>query len=260
MGWRYPGSTALTPPGGTGDGHFHPKLIANTNGVFESAFPIRRHIHEPLVDNLRCPKCCIKVLKPCNSHRCIHSRSSLMPSWVIFPFIQCHQTRGRALLGGSSKPLFSGSKAFWAHAVPPTQRRPTVAARINFHARIIVCVSPKSCATKCAEIMNAGIHWIAIGSQLTLFEKESQSRSPCLRFKLPKKQTRHPGIRYLVGPERKRRAKQSKKNAEIRFQWHLDLNHFTLQQGLRAAITLGTPELRADCTSVGLRKPAAASC
>src|ERR1700744_2193364 len=37
--------------------------------------------------------------------RFIHSRSSLMPASVIFPFIQCHHTRGAAACGGSAKPL-----------------------------------------------------------------------------------------------------------------------------------------------------------
>ena len=32
-----------------------------------------------------------------------------MPSLVMLPFIQCHHTRGRALWGGFSKPLLSGS-------------------------------------------------------------------------------------------------------------------------------------------------------
>src|SRR6266403_2124401 len=41
--------------------------------------------------------------------RFIHSRSSLIPSLVMFPFIQCHQTRGFALSGGFRKPLSSVS-------------------------------------------------------------------------------------------------------------------------------------------------------
>ena len=32
-----------------------------------------------------------------------------MPSLLMFPFIQCHHTRGRALCGGSTKPLFRES-------------------------------------------------------------------------------------------------------------------------------------------------------
>jgi hypothetical protein len=35
--------------------------------------------------------------------RDIHSRSFLIPSFVIFPFIQCHHTRGLALPGGVAK-------------------------------------------------------------------------------------------------------------------------------------------------------------
>src|SRR3977135_1986758 len=41
--------------------------------------------------------------------RFIHSRSSLIPSFVMFPFIQCHQTRGFAESGGFRKPLSSVS-------------------------------------------------------------------------------------------------------------------------------------------------------
>src|SRR5215470_12064649 len=40
---------------------------------------------------------------------CIHSRSFLMPSMVILPFIQCHHTRGLALLGGTAKFLYRTS-------------------------------------------------------------------------------------------------------------------------------------------------------
>src|SRR5258708_5925644 len=36
--------------------------------------------------------------------RFIHSKSSLMPSLVMLPFIQCHQTRGLAEFGGFLKP------------------------------------------------------------------------------------------------------------------------------------------------------------
>src|SRR5580698_1602753 len=47
--------------------------------------------------------------------RFIHSRSSLMPASVMFPFIQCHHTRGAADCGGVAKPLASAS-AFSASA------------------------------------------------------------------------------------------------------------------------------------------------
>src|SRR2546423_11523353 len=38
--------------------------------------------------------------------RCIHSRSFLMPSLVMLPFIQCHHTRGFASFGGLIKFLY----------------------------------------------------------------------------------------------------------------------------------------------------------
>ena len=34
----------------------------------------------------------------------IHSKSFLMPSFVMFPFIQCHHTYGLASRGGFAKP------------------------------------------------------------------------------------------------------------------------------------------------------------
>jgi hypothetical protein len=45
-----------------------------------------------------------KVWKPPIPTRCIHARSSAIPSLVMLPFIQCHQTRGLALSGGATKP------------------------------------------------------------------------------------------------------------------------------------------------------------
>jgi hypothetical protein len=36
----------------------------------------------------------------------------------MLPFIQCHQTRGRAPLGGFSKPLFSVSELLCARPAP----------------------------------------------------------------------------------------------------------------------------------------------
>jgi hypothetical protein len=46
--------------------------------------------------------------------RDIHSRSFLIPSFVMFPFIQCHHTRGLALLGGVVKLLYKTSPELFA--------------------------------------------------------------------------------------------------------------------------------------------------
>src|SRR4029453_18079160 len=46
--------------------------------------------------------------------RCIHSRSSLMPSFVMLPFIQCHHTRGLASSGGAWKPCSSAAPGMGA--------------------------------------------------------------------------------------------------------------------------------------------------
>ena len=75
-----------------------------------------------------------KFWKPAIPTRCIHSRSSWMPSFVMLPFIQCHQTRRRAALGESSKPFFRGSSAFWASATLAVQRRRIAATENRMHA------------------------------------------------------------------------------------------------------------------------------
>src|SRR3954451_21969796 len=59
-----------------------------------------------------------KFWNPASPARCIHWRSRSIPSLVIFPFIQCHHTRGRAPLGGFWKPLLSGSGEFCPKAAP----------------------------------------------------------------------------------------------------------------------------------------------
>ena len=70
--------------------------------------------------------------------RFIHSRSSLMPSLAMLPFIQCHQTRGLALSGGSRNPRSSGS-AFCAetdHAMnraAASEAQPIVRCMIDYY-------------------------------------------------------------------------------------------------------------------------------
>jgi hypothetical protein len=53
-----------------------------------------------------------------------------MPSLVMFPFIQCHQTRGRALSGGFSNPLLSGSAPLCAGAGFEARERQSKEQRI----------------------------------------------------------------------------------------------------------------------------------
>src|SRR5436309_3318228 len=71
--------------------------------------------------------------------RCIHSRSSLMPSWVTLPFIQCHQTRGFAELGGFRNPRSSASPEPCPRAPPARLASPTIATSriIALHAPLI---------------------------------------------------------------------------------------------------------------------------
>src|SRR5215469_6952305 len=49
---------------------------------------------------------------------CIHSKSSLIPSLVMLPFIQCHHTRGLAESGGALNPASKGSPALATCACP----------------------------------------------------------------------------------------------------------------------------------------------
>src|SRR6516165_7112625 len=60
-----------------------------------------------------------------------------MPSLAMFPFIQCHHTRGRALLGGFSKALFRGSAEPW----PQTAQLPTSSRTIGIVSSLFnVCI------------------------------------------------------------------------------------------------------------------------
>src|SRR6185437_5805605 len=67
----------------------------------------------------------------------IQSRSRRMPSLVILPFIQCHQTRGRAAAGGSRNCSRSRSGAAVAGAhkasvmISATRRNPILAALLR---------------------------------------------------------------------------------------------------------------------------------
>jgi len=106
-----PGPSGFTPAWGAGDGFLEPELVGEFGGEEESVLPIGRHIDEALVDKLRRVEGGVEILEAADATRCIHSKSSLMPSLVMLPFIQCHQTRGRAELGGLSKPARRGSFA-----------------------------------------------------------------------------------------------------------------------------------------------------
>ena len=59
----------------------------------------------------------------------------------MLPFIQCHQTRGRALAGGFSKPLLSGSACFCAAAMP--RLNTIVRLAVTIFVNLIVFLSPE---------------------------------------------------------------------------------------------------------------------
>src|SRR5271170_564077 len=62
-----------------------------------------------------------------------------MPSLVMLPFIQCHQTRGRAELGGFSKPDLRGSEAVvWAGPVFAKDRTARTATSVLQRTAILL--------------------------------------------------------------------------------------------------------------------------
>jgi len=60
----------------------------------------------------------------------------------MFPFIQCHQTRGRAALGGFSNPFFSPSSDAWATENPVLQSMANAATANRLQLRLIIPISP----------------------------------------------------------------------------------------------------------------------
>ena len=69
--------------------------------------------------------------------RFIASRSAVMPSFVMLPFIQCHQVCGLAESGGAAKPRASSSAGSAANEVenaPAKKHKQNVAASICFIA------------------------------------------------------------------------------------------------------------------------------
>src|SRR3954464_16014006 len=76
-----------------------------------------------------------KFCRPPMPTRFIHSRSSWIPSLVTLPFIQCHHTRGRALLGGFSNPRLRGSLCGVAGNDNPRTKNPRHVCTLHF----IIC-------------------------------------------------------------------------------------------------------------------------
>src|SRR6266496_6413407 len=93
--------------------NWSPRWMAYLNASFHSGVIYARRL------STTCGVCraASKFWKPATPTRCIHSRSSLMPSCVMFPFIQCHQTRGRADLGGFLKSCCKRSSCPSEHAL-----------------------------------------------------------------------------------------------------------------------------------------------
>src|SRR3954468_18304529 len=74
--------------------------------------------------------------------RRIHSKSSLIPSLVIFPFIQCHQTRGFAESGGLRKPAVKGSLAVCAATHTPKQISDTTSPNTRMNECVDLRIVP----------------------------------------------------------------------------------------------------------------------
>src|ERR1022692_1632560 len=70
--------------------------------------------------------------------RFIHSRSALIPSLVMLPLIQCHQTRGLALSGGVWKPCTNGSAFCAGTAQAPSMAAATAVKPSSFTLRGIL--------------------------------------------------------------------------------------------------------------------------
>ena len=66
---RHPRAAGLAPARGTRDSLFHSQLIGERGRVFESVFPLRRHVRQAMVHHLRRGQGSIKVLKPAQSER-----------------------------------------------------------------------------------------------------------------------------------------------------------------------------------------------
>jgi hypothetical protein len=80
----------------------------------------------------------------------------------MFPFIQCHHTRGRALSGGFSNPLFSESAGFWLLAEIAAAMKSTTATGIDlFHALDMSLSSPAFGRSPYLDEKKSGIrHWL----------------------------------------------------------------------------------------------------
>ena len=136
---RHPWPTRLAPAGRTRQSpSSNPKLVCQPGGriLRNVVLPLRRHVDAmPLVStilrSIRCSR--IEVLEiPPIPTRCIHSRSRLDTfGSVMLPFIQCHQTRGRALFGGFRKLCFKGSEWF---EVQPMERPEVLQAEVKIPA------------------------------------------------------------------------------------------------------------------------------
>src|ERR1035438_10718827 len=68
----------------------------------------------------------------------LHSRSALIPSLVMLPLIQCHQTRGLALSGGVWKPCTNGSAFCAGTAQAPSMAAATAVKPSSFTLRGIL--------------------------------------------------------------------------------------------------------------------------
>src|SRR4051812_18214110 len=64
--WCHPWSTRFAPARGTCDRHLHPELIPESNRVSERVLPFRRHVSQPLLNDLRCLQRCIEILESHN--------------------------------------------------------------------------------------------------------------------------------------------------------------------------------------------------
>ena len=65
---RHPRPAALAPARRSGNRHLHSVLLAQRDRVFESVFPLRRHIRQAMRHHLRRLQCGVEILKARQSH------------------------------------------------------------------------------------------------------------------------------------------------------------------------------------------------
>src|SRR6185312_7986820 len=94
--------------------------------------------------------------------RCIHSRSFRIPSLVIFPFIQCHHTRGFAAFGGFLNLSYNESSACFSLFRQLSKKSsvdlflPSISIAeldtVFLFSSVVFVINPVTCCAKAAKV------------------------------------------------------------------------------------------------------------